>query len=80
MLERFLIALFFVSAAPQFQLRDTEGSTHTSAEWAGRNGRGCNGRGCISVAAIVVAAMITAGKALYARGRPLRRDVPRRAR
>jgi peroxiredoxin len=36
MLERFLIALFFVSAAPQFQLRDTGGATHTAAEWAGR--------------------------------------------
>jgi peroxiredoxin len=36
MLERFLIALFFVSSAPQFQLRDTVGATHTAAEWAGR--------------------------------------------
>lgn len=31
---RALIALLFVSAAPQFQLRDTQGATHTPAEWA----------------------------------------------
>ena len=36
MLARFLIALFFVSSVPQFQLRDTEGALHTPAEWAGR--------------------------------------------
>src|ERR1039457_7261297 len=36
MLERLLIALFLVSSAPQFQLRDTQGATHTAAEWAGR--------------------------------------------
>src|SRR5450432_449302 len=36
MLQKFLIALFFVSSAPQFQLRDTQGATHTAAEWAGR--------------------------------------------
>ena len=31
-----LIALFFVSAVPPFQLRDTLGATHTPAEWAGQ--------------------------------------------
>src|ERR1035437_607161 len=36
MLEKFLIALFFVSSVPQFHLRDTQGATHTAAEWAGR--------------------------------------------
>src|ERR1019366_6962858 len=36
MLERLLIALFLVSSAPQFQLRDTQGATHTAAEWAGQ--------------------------------------------
>ena len=36
MLEKFLIALFFVSSVPQFELRDTLGATHTSAEWAAR--------------------------------------------
>jgi peroxiredoxin len=36
MLEKFLIVLFFVPSAPQFQLRDTQGATHTAAEWAGR--------------------------------------------
>ena len=35
MLRNFLIALFFVSSTPQFHLRDTQGATHTSAEWAG---------------------------------------------
>lgn len=35
MLRNLLIALFFVSSAPQFHLRDTQGATHTSAEWAG---------------------------------------------
>jgi peroxiredoxin len=34
MLHKFLIALFFVSSAPQFHLRDTLGVTHTQAEWA----------------------------------------------
>jgi peroxiredoxin len=34
MLRNFLIALFFVSSVPQFQLRDTQGATHTAAEWA----------------------------------------------
>jgi peroxiredoxin len=29
-----LIALLWVSAAPQFHLRDTQGTTHTPAEWA----------------------------------------------
>jgi peroxiredoxin len=36
MLERLLIVLFLGSSAPQFQLRDTQGATHTAAEWAGR--------------------------------------------
>ena len=36
MLERFPIALVFVSSVPQFHLRDTEGALHTAAEWAGR--------------------------------------------
>ena len=36
MLERFLIALVFVSSVPQFHLRDTEGALHTAAEWAAR--------------------------------------------
>ena len=36
MLEKFLIATFFFSSVPQFQLRDTQGATHTAAEWAGR--------------------------------------------
>ena len=35
MLRNFLIALFFVSSAPQFHLRDTQGATHTAAEWGG---------------------------------------------
>jgi peroxiredoxin len=29
-----LIALLFLSITPQFQLRDTQGAIHTSAEWA----------------------------------------------
>ena len=33
MLPSLLTALFFVSAAPQFQLRDTQGAIHTPAEW-----------------------------------------------
>jgi peroxiredoxin len=36
MLLKFLIALFLVSSVPQFHLRDTQGATHTAAEWAGR--------------------------------------------
>ena len=36
MLQRLLIGLFFVSAVPQFNLRDTQGGMHTAAEWAGR--------------------------------------------
>ena len=36
MIERFPIALVFVSSVPQFHLRDTEGALHTAAEWAGR--------------------------------------------
>jgi len=36
MLQNLLIAFFFVSSLPQFQLRDTGGGLHTSAEWAGR--------------------------------------------
>ena len=36
MLQRFLIALLFVSSAPQFQLRDTQGGGHTASEWAGK--------------------------------------------
>jgi peroxiredoxin len=35
MLQRLLIALFFMSAVPQFNLRDTQGGMHTAAEWAG---------------------------------------------
>lgn len=35
MLRNFLIALFFVSSVPQFHLRDTQGATHTAAEWGG---------------------------------------------
>ena len=34
MLGKVLVALFFFSAAPQFQLRDTQGAVHTPAEWA----------------------------------------------
>src|SRR6195952_5477489 len=34
MLQNLLIAFFFVSSGPQFQLRDTQGGTHTQAEWA----------------------------------------------
>ncbi|HSU69618.1 MAG TPA: thioredoxin family protein [Tepidisphaeraceae bacterium] len=36
MLQRFLIALLFVSSAPQFQLRDTQGAGHTASEWAAK--------------------------------------------
>jgi peroxiredoxin len=35
MLQKLLVALFFVSSPPQFHLRDTQGATHTTAEWAG---------------------------------------------
>ena len=35
MLQKALIALLFVSTAPQFRLRDTQGAVHTTAEWAG---------------------------------------------
>src|SRR5437867_3223156 len=35
MLQKALIALLFVSVAPPFRLRDTQGALHTSAEWAG---------------------------------------------
>jgi peroxiredoxin len=35
MLAKTLVALLFVSAAPQFRLRDTQGSIHTPAEWTG---------------------------------------------
>jgi peroxiredoxin len=34
MLTSLLTALFFVSAVPQFQLRDTQGAVHTPVEWA----------------------------------------------
>jgi len=34
MLQSLLIAFFFVSSIPQFQLRDTAGGVHTPAEWA----------------------------------------------
>ena len=34
MLGNLLIAFFFVTSLPQFQLRDTQGGIHTSAEWA----------------------------------------------
>ena len=36
MLQRLLLAFFFVSAVPQFHLRDTQGGMHSAAEWAGR--------------------------------------------
>ncbi len=36
MLERFLVALLFVSSVPQFHLRDTQGAAHAPAEWAGK--------------------------------------------
>jgi len=36
MLQSLLIGLFLLSSAPPFQLRDTQGGTHTAAEWAGR--------------------------------------------
>ena len=35
MLGKILIALFLSGATPQFQLRDTQGASHTTAEWAG---------------------------------------------
>ena len=35
MLEKILITLLFAASVPQFQLRDTQGATHTAAEWAG---------------------------------------------
>ncbi len=31
---KLLVAFFFVSSLPQFQLRDTQGGVHTAAEWA----------------------------------------------
>jgi len=34
MLPNLLLAFFFVSSIPQFQLRDTRGGVHTPAEWA----------------------------------------------
>jgi peroxiredoxin len=34
MLGKILIALFLSTSAPQFQLRDTQGAVHTSAEWS----------------------------------------------
>lgn len=34
MLSNLLLAFFFVSSSPQFQLRDTQGAVHSSAEWA----------------------------------------------
>ena len=36
MLQRILAALLFVSSAPQFQLRDTQGAVHGAAEWAAK--------------------------------------------
>jgi len=36
MLQRILVALLFVSSAPQFQLRDTQGAVHAAGEWAGK--------------------------------------------
>jgi peroxiredoxin len=36
MLVKLLIVLFLASSAPQFHLRDTQGSVHTAAEWAGQ--------------------------------------------
>jgi peroxiredoxin len=35
MLAKAFLALLFVSSAPQFRLRDTQGTAHTPAEWAG---------------------------------------------
>jgi peroxiredoxin len=35
MLGKILIALFLSSGAPQFELRDTQGALHTTAEWTG---------------------------------------------
>jgi peroxiredoxin len=34
MLQNLLLAFFFVTSLPQFQLRDTQGGVHTQAEWA----------------------------------------------
>ena len=34
MLRNLLVAFFFVTSLPQFQLRDTQGGIHTPAEWA----------------------------------------------
>src|SRR5947209_4398202 len=34
MLTNLLLAFFFASSAPQFQLRDPQGAGHTSSEWA----------------------------------------------
>jgi peroxiredoxin len=34
MLRNLLLAFFFVTSLPQFQLRDTVGGVHTPAEWA----------------------------------------------
>jgi peroxiredoxin len=34
MLRTLILAFFFASSVPQFQLRDTQGGVHTQAEWA----------------------------------------------
>jgi len=34
MLQKILVALLFVSSAPPFHLRDTEGAGHAASEWA----------------------------------------------
>jgi peroxiredoxin len=34
MLSNLLLAFFFATSSPQFQLRDTQGGMHTPAEWA----------------------------------------------
>ncbi len=34
MLNKFIIALFFVASPPQFHLRDTAGAAHSQMEWA----------------------------------------------
>src|SRR5436190_10295787 len=36
MLPKILVALLFVSSAPQFELRDTQGVVHGASEWAGK--------------------------------------------
>ena len=36
MLPRLLIAMFLASAAPQFHLRDSQGGTHTAADWTAK--------------------------------------------